>query len=68
MCQETPYDEIILDDFKVNGAASGVLGRCFIEVQLYLTVHSEILDEIFVIIGIFCIYRSKIVLEGLVFQ
>ncbi|KAL1547124.1 SBP domain [Salvia divinorum] len=32
-CQKTPYDEIILDDFMVNGAASNILGRCFIEVE-----------------------------------
>ncbi|XP_057794763.1 squamosa promoter-binding-like protein 14 [Salvia miltiorrhiza] len=33
LCHKTPYDEIILADFKVNGAASNVLGRCFIEVE-----------------------------------
>ncbi|XP_042006547.1 squamosa promoter-binding-like protein 14 [Salvia splendens] len=33
LCHKTPYDEIILDDFKVNGAASSILGRCFIEVE-----------------------------------
>lgn len=48
-CQKTPCDEIILADFKVNGAASSVLGRCFIEVALYLAVNIEILDELRII-------------------
>ncbi|KAH6821325.1 hypothetical protein C2S53_006156 [Perilla frutescens var. hirtella] len=33
LSQKTSYDEIILVDFKVNGAASNILGRCFIEVE-----------------------------------
>lgn len=45
--QKTPYDEVILDDFEVNGAASNILGRCFIEVELYLAVNIEILDKSF---------------------
>ncbi|CAA2995481.1 squamosa promoter-binding 14 [Olea europaea subsp. europaea] len=32
-CQKTVYDEIILDSFKIHGASSSVLGRCFIEVE-----------------------------------
>ncbi|KAL8514467.1 hypothetical protein ACS0TY_013543 [Phlomoides rotata] len=31
--QKTEDDNIILANFKVNGAESGVLGRCFIEVE-----------------------------------
>ncbi|KAL2505924.1 Squamosa promoter-binding-like protein 14 [Abeliophyllum distichum] len=32
-CQETEYDEISLGSFKIHGASSSVLGRCFIEVE-----------------------------------
>ncbi|KAG8377185.1 hypothetical protein BUALT_Bualt08G0001800 [Buddleja alternifolia] len=32
-CQEAAYDVISLGNFKINGAASSVLGRCFIEVE-----------------------------------
>ncbi|KAL2529791.1 Squamosa promoter-binding-like protein 16 [Forsythia ovata] len=32
-CQETVYDEISLGSFKIHGASSSVLGRCFIEVE-----------------------------------
>lgn len=30
------YDEIKLNGFKVQNASPGVLGRCFIEVYLYI--------------------------------
>ncbi|KAL0313814.1 UNVERIFIED_CONTAM: Squamosa promoter-binding-like protein 14 [Sesamum angustifolium] len=32
-CLDTAYEEISLDSFKVDRAASSVLGRCFIEVE-----------------------------------
>ncbi|KAK4489873.1 hypothetical protein RD792_000520 [Penstemon davidsonii] len=32
-CQNTAYDEISLSGLKINAASSGVLGRCFIEVE-----------------------------------
>ncbi|KAL2232157.1 squamosa promoter-binding-like protein 14 [Sesamum indicum] len=32
-CLDSAYEEISLDSFKVDRAASGVLGRCFIEVE-----------------------------------
>ncbi|KAL0324784.1 UNVERIFIED_CONTAM: Squamosa promoter-binding-like protein 14 [Sesamum radiatum] len=32
-CLDTAYEEISLDSFKVDVAASSVLGRCFIEVE-----------------------------------
>lgn len=35
LCQKTANDEVILDCFKVNDAASSVLGRCFIEVSFF---------------------------------
>lgn len=65
--QKTEDDKIILVNFKVNGAESGVLGRCFIEVKLYLTIKFKIWIE-FWIIDIFCVHRLKMVSEGPVFQ
>lgn len=65
--QQSEDDKIILVNFKVNGAESGVLGRCFIEVKLYLTIKFKIWIE-FWIIDIFCFHRLKIVSEGPVFQ
>ncbi|KAI3465503.1 hypothetical protein Pfo_022166 [Paulownia fortunei] len=32
-CQDTAHDEIRLGSFKISGAASNMLGRCFIEVE-----------------------------------